>query len=342
MPETYTFEELYRALACFQKMYDIARIVDPARKRVIGCRGEALEKTDEICYRYWEKAELCANCVSMHAYRENKSVMKVECVGRTVMLVTAIPVSVAEKTVVVELLKNVTDDMLVGNGVYGDFGKPVMRAMDEWSDMLSRDVLTQLYNRRFAEERLPEDIARAAEWKTQISVIFFDVNGFKLINDAFGHEAGDLALKAAADSIHQAMEGLKGWAARYGGDEFLVCIHADEKAARRAAEQIRESVQKQKFEFKGHEIRLSVSAGIQSVRDPNFTARELIACADRNMYEEKRLRKGARSLPERRLNLKNGAILPAAAGAAQTGAKTRPVSRRFHFIARNGGTGYGQ
>ena len=311
MPETYTPEELERALACFQKMYDVARIVDPVRGRVIGCMGKA----GEICCRYLERAGIRTGCLALCAYRENRSMAKLEYVEGSALLVTAVPVSMARGTVVVELLKNVTDAMLIGQGVYG-VGKPLTRAVEEWSDLLSRDVLTGLYNRRFADGRLPAEIARAARQKAPISIIFLDVNGFKSINDACGHGAGDLALRATAASVRRAIDGMDGWAARYGGDEFLVCLlRADEKAACRAAERIRKNVRQQKLRFRGREIRLSVSAGIQSVRGGNLTAGELIARADRNMYMEKRLRKGAQGLRERRPVLKGAAPRATAADA---------------------------
>lgn len=297
MPQTYTLQELNAALAPFEKMYDAVRVIDPARRQVIAFRGEMLQKSDETCCLYLKNAEICSGCLSMCAYRNRTSMSKLERSGRTILLVTAVPVSVPEGTVIFELLKNVTGTMLIGDGVYSEPGKPILQTIDEWNDKVSRDVLTQLYNRRFAENRLPADMLNAVVRGSPLSIIFIDVNNFKSINDTFGHETGDLALKVAADSIRRATAGMKGWAARYGGDEFLVCLaHADEKTASCVAATIRKSVQKQQLYFKGHEMRFSVSAGVQSLRGRNLTAKELIAYADRNMYEQKRFLKEKRRL----------------------------------------------
>ena len=85
------------------------------------------------------------------------------------------------------------------------------------------DALTGLYNRRFAEQRLAAEVARSARKGHPLTVVLFDLNDFKYINDTFGHPAGDLALQAFAAALNRATrEG--DLAVRMGGDEFLLIL----------------------------------------------------------------------------------------------------------------------
>jgi len=85
------------------------------------------------------------------------------------------------------------------------------------------DSLTGLYNRRFAEERLASEVARSARKGHPLTIVLFDLNGFKYINDTYGHLAGDSALQAFASALSQAIRG-GDLAVRMGGDEFLLIL----------------------------------------------------------------------------------------------------------------------
>jgi diguanylate cyclase (GGDEF)-like protein len=85
------------------------------------------------------------------------------------------------------------------------------------------DSLTGLYNRRFGEQRLASEVARSARKGHPLTVVLFDLNGFKYINDTYGHPAGDLALQAFAAALSQAVRS-GDLAVRLGGDEFLLIL----------------------------------------------------------------------------------------------------------------------
>jgi diguanylate cyclase (GGDEF)-like protein len=85
------------------------------------------------------------------------------------------------------------------------------------------DSLTGLYNRRFAEQRLASEVARSARKGHPLTVVLLDLNGFKHINDTYGHLAGDLALQAFAAALSHAIRS-GDLAVRMGGDEFLLIL----------------------------------------------------------------------------------------------------------------------
>lgn len=92
-----------------------------------------------------------------------------------------------------------------------------------WRDLALIDPLTGLYNRRFAERRLKAEIARAQRKGYPLTLVLFDLNDFKKINDRFGHSAGDQVLKEFADRLAGAVREAD-VAARLGGDEFLLLL----------------------------------------------------------------------------------------------------------------------
>ncbi len=89
--------------------------------------------------------------------------------------------------------------------------------------MARRDELTGLVNRRVLRETLDEELARAAERKSALSLAILDLDSFKKVNDARGHQAGDRLLRAAAAAWGEALD-VQGTIGRYGGDEFMVLL----------------------------------------------------------------------------------------------------------------------
>lgn len=92
-----------------------------------------------------------------------------------------------------------------------------------WRDLALVDSLTGLFNRRFAERQMKAEVARAQRKNYQLTVVLFDLNDFKNINDQYGHAAGDTALKAFADRLTSACR-QGDIAARLGGDEFMLLL----------------------------------------------------------------------------------------------------------------------
>lgn len=286
-----TLDKLQENLKFFNKMYDAVRLVDPIRKRVMECRGSGAGETCEVCYDYWGNGRICENCVSVRAHREQKSFIKLERGPGVVMLLTALPVESAEPPVVLELLKNATDTMLIGSGEYNK-GKEFFDAVRDINNMAIRDELTSLYNRRFLDDRLPVDIVSAVAEQKPLSVIFADIDNMKTVNDTYGHAAGDKLLRCAADTIQTCIRTDTDWAARYGGDEFVICLkNTGGDGARRVSERIHSDLQKTMLSIENCEIAVMVSLGVVTMPASGLTAKELVERADREMYRTKKRHK---------------------------------------------------
>jgi diguanylate cyclase (GGDEF)-like protein/putative nucleotidyltransferase with HDIG domain len=155
------------------------------------------------------------------------------------------------------------------------------------------DSLTGLPNRRSMFVHLASELARADRLKTEVAVIVIDVDGFKQINDSFGHNAGDDALRAVAKSLQTALRPYD-LCVRYAGDEFIVviagCTHDVAEAKRK---ELQERIAEITLEVhNGESLRLSVSAGAAIFPGDGATYETLLATADHRMYRDKHARHG--------------------------------------------------
>lgn len=165
-------------------------------------------------------------------------------------------------------------------------GDPV--SLPYMKKLILTDCLTNLYNRRYIDEKLPLDLVRAFQDGRPVSFIYSDIDFFKRVNDEYGHVAGDHVLRETAYIFHSSLRKKQGWAARYGGDEFLVCLpETDHGAAVRLANRIRQSVEKRQFRVKNHLVRITCSFGVQTVYKTSGV-NQIIGLLDRKLYQAKK------------------------------------------------------
>ncbi len=159
------------------------------------------------------------------------------------------------------------------------------------------DPLTGLPNRRSMFLHLSRELARAERLKSEIAIIVMDIDGFKAINDTYGHNVGDHALREVANALQGALRPYD-LCVRYAGDEFIVVL-AD--CSRDAADSKRRELQARIAEIQvevraGKRLRLGVSAGAAIFPHDGSTYEELLADADHLMYRDKAARRGRGAL----------------------------------------------
>lgn len=151
-------------------------------------------------------------------------------------------------------------------------------------ELMMRDGLTQLYNRRKFEEEAEREFARADRYGRALSLIVFDIDLFKDVNDTHGHLAGDAVLKgmAALLSGHVRAEQVM---ARLGGEEFaLLCPEVDVEGARALAERLREAITQQPHGEEGSRFFITCSFGV-AARVPGMAGPlDLAAASDQALY----------------------------------------------------------
>ena len=152
------------------------------------------------------------------------------------------------------------------------------------------DMLTKISNRRGFESRLNLEWSRAARERTPISILVMDIDRFKNYNDTYGHQQGDVALRAFADISSKSLMRAVDFAARWGGEEFVVLLPGTNTAgAAEIAERIRKNVEASVIPTDdGEETRITVSIGINStIPSKNAPVDEFIKKADQALYNAK-------------------------------------------------------
>jgi diguanylate cyclase (GGDEF)-like protein/putative nucleotidyltransferase with HDIG domain len=156
------------------------------------------------------------------------------------------------------------------------------------------DSLTGLPNRRGMEQHFAQEMARAERHHQPLSVLLLDMDRFKEINDSFGHQAGDRALRDVAQTLRTALREYD-ICARFAGDEFVMILgDCDLAQAERRRNEIQVAVSAIPFEPEpGRRVTLNISAGAASYPGDGLDAETLIAIADRRMYRDKAARKNS-------------------------------------------------
>ncbi|HRQ06382.1 MAG TPA: diguanylate cyclase, partial [Nitrosomonas halophila] len=165
----------------------------------------------------------------------------------------------------------------------------VMQQKNQLLQKLSvTDSLTGLYNRSKLDAILTEQLARYKRNQRIFCLLMIDVDHFKHINDDLGHIMGDKILITVATVLLKSIRTID-YAARYGGDEFVVVLtETDADAAVKTAERIRSQVRKICLEFKEHPIKITLSIGIAQCQTEDATPSDLIAHVDAALYEAKK------------------------------------------------------
>lgn len=155
-------------------------------------------------------------------------------------------------------------------------------------DMANRDGLTGLYNHRYFHEQLTQDFRRAKRYHEDLSCVMLDIDFFKKFNDTYGHQTGDLVLKALSRVIRLATRE-SDLAARYGGEEFaLILYRTDGTAACQAAERLRKMVESHKVKDNDKLLYVTISVGVATFPNERIEdAKDLVECADQALYKAK-------------------------------------------------------
>lgn len=155
-------------------------------------------------------------------------------------------------------------------------------------EYLSRtDRLTELYNRGHWEECLNREFSRYKRYQTISSVVMFDIDHFKRVNDTYGHQAGDEVIRQVADAIRKSLR-KSDIAGRYGGEEFGIILgNSDAAAAMQYCERLRQTISELVIEYEEHRISFTVSLGISEINNTLETPTAWLEQADKALYASK-------------------------------------------------------
>lgn len=164
---------------------------------------------------------------------------------------------------------------------------------DTLSVVTTTDELTGLHNRKYLHDRLDAEISRAKRYKTQLSCLLFDIDFFKVVNDMYGYDWGDVLLRSLADKLKQLVR-KEDVLTRYGDEEFLLVLpNTPEENAFLFAERFRRDIEKMEFIPAGEEERhpITISGGISTypcLENTEEDANTIIRYAEHALYNAKK------------------------------------------------------
>ncbi|PLX68258.1 MAG: sensor domain-containing diguanylate cyclase [Denitrovibrio sp.] len=162
----------------------------------------------------------------------------------------------------------------------------LIKEMEKLKEEVFTDALTQVGNRKYADNILEQRLSDWNTFKAPFSLYFIDADHFKNVNDTYGHTAGDSVLKMIARSIMAAMRPFDS-VCRWGGEEFIVVVpNIDSNNVEPIGERIRMLIESSWLDYEGEKIRVTASIGCSTVTDVD-TVEDIIQRADRAMYQSK-------------------------------------------------------
>ena len=286
-------DDLLRKEQVFHQMFDVIRLVEPDCHYVceVQCAG-GCHMTDETCFSIWGKKQTCSNCVSKRAYEENRQLVKFEYVNDHYYLVIARPVTIGTRRYVLEFVMDVSNQFTSNTPDEDNF---VMNLIHELETVSSRDPFSGLYNKKRLKKELQDALEQCHEDPARqdepLYLALWDIDHFKLVNDTYGHDAGDQVLLSVAHALKKGIRKKTGLAARFGGDEFAVLFREKDRPKCEAI------LSKVKAAIDAHEhnlkicnetscVHVSISYGLADVHtatDPSAA----IHLADMRLYEQK-------------------------------------------------------
>ena len=293
-PSRYQFTkaEITELMKEISSVFDVVRLVEPLTGNQWSLDQEnRLEECPHHCWSVWHRDTPCTHCISCRAMEQKSRATKFEFAGDELHHVTAKYVEVDGTPCSMEMVNLVSDDaMLEGYG-----RQEVVEVITRHNKRVYTDPLTGAYNRRYLD-----DISQGRV--TGRAVAMIDADDFKLVNDSFGHAAGDQVLKGLVEAIKACIRSVDA-VVRFGGDEFAVIFDgmSPEKMPEKL-EQIRERVRELEFpDAPGYRQTISVGAVYG-----DGTVTELLGRADQLLYQSKKAGKDRACFEEVRADRKPG------------------------------------
>lgn len=271
-----TKEQALKEMELFKTVFDGARLLDMHALQLIGKGLGSYSLTEsEQKFDFWEKEHPCNNdsCIVLQALRDKDVHTKLEFIGSQLYEVTARYMEVEGEPYVLELVKRMDDNYMIDENQR----EKLLRHFGGYHEQLYKDALTGAYNRRYFEEKIRKLTVSAG-------VAMIDLDDFKLYNDSFGHDTGDVVLITFVNIIKNCTRKTD-MLIRYGGDEFLLIMPGiKEENFKNKLLQILEEVHR--ADVLGHGgLRLSASIG--GVLSNGSVIEDAIGRADKLMYQAK-------------------------------------------------------
>ena len=265
-----TMQEAENKMEVLREIFDVVRLLKGSDLQAAGMERKLAGRENLCqCYAFWNKDKRCENCISLKALEEKKQTSKIEFLDSDMYQVFARYLEIDSEPYVMEMLKKLDENTLTDEEGY--------EKLTVYSEKLYKDVLTGAYNRRYFEEKVKNMSLNAG-------VAVIDLDDFKLFNDTYGHDGGDLVLTTVVNVIRHYIRRTD-ILVRYGGDEFLLILPGIEKEV--FSQKLRMIQEKIHATHIPGFNRLKLSVSIGGAMFTHGRLEEALTKADRLMYMAK-------------------------------------------------------
>jgi diguanylate cyclase (GGDEF)-like protein len=280
-------------LKILEKYYDIARIIDPlatapSQPTIFPTDSDNFQHIGQG-YHFGNHGQFCKQCIGLQAIHCQETFIKTEMLNGSLFLITAMPLEMDGRTVALELIKCINEKTLENFFTMPEGNTDIYRSIAKLNDLVYRDDLTNMYNRRYIDEQLPMEIAQARQHNLPFSIVMTDIDYFKQVNDQFGHSVGDEVLKYFAAHLQNNIRQNSGdWVVRYGGEEFLITlINCSEHQAYEITEKIRKIIEDAAIPTAAGNLHITASFGVHTFSGQESDLHQLVDKVDKHLYQAK-------------------------------------------------------
>ncbi|NLM13221.1 MAG: GGDEF domain-containing protein [Epulopiscium sp.] len=278
--------KVLQRIEAYEEIFDSVRIVEPVTKKIVQYKDGKITEDSVLCYSGAMDNKECANCIGLETLKSQKTFMKIQHVGDKMLLVFTSLIPGDNGNLILELIKDITDGLVIET-VYRSEEHELQNIVQDLNTLIMRDPLTNLYNRRYMDRMLPREICKC-DSKHPLSIAMLDIDHFKMINDTYGHNVGDIAIKTVGAILLKSIRNESDWAARYGGEEFLICLpNTNSEKAYKVLERIRKNIEKTVIRFEDKKINITASFGLFTIDSNEFAVGDLFKYVDDKLYQAK-------------------------------------------------------
>ena len=276
--------DIKERLYIFKDLYDTIILINPRNHTIIDIDSKTNSKKlkQTRYYRYigfLNNKRNNKDCIIFQAYKTNKTSVKFELEYNKTFLTIATPITYDNKKYIVVLEKNISNTkVILDDPEY----KKLENSCCNLHNILNKDVLTNIYNKRAINERLSKHLSKDS---IPASIIMIDIDHFKRINDTYGHMIGDKVLVEFCNIISSCLKKDESFFGRFGGDEFMIILeNVSLGTANKIANKIRKKVESHIFIYDNISLKLTCSLGGCVIDNANLEIKDFIEIADKNLY----------------------------------------------------------
>lgn len=292
MQINFTKQEVETFIKFMKAENDVVRLVNPTTQHVYS--NDDKDNPSPICSKLWGHCERCENCVSLRALKSRKRAYKMEIMNNHTYLVLSRYLEIENHPCIVEIVNDVTNAIFMDS----DYGDELGKLINNYNHLLVTDSLTEVYNRRFLDEIFLPSLKCCHDYDLILNLAIMDFDDFKMVNDTYGHQAGDALLKDAAgfwmNNFNSRKKNAERLVVRFVGDEMLIiACGISFKTFNKEINDYYNQMRKICYYKENIQIPFSITFGTSSSEEfeNDWTWDALLSCADKRMYALKKNKK---------------------------------------------------